>query len=134
MPWKLYRTAHLILYYFIQIEGEKGVVKFRRFLEENQKNMSRYHQYLEDFKTYDTEMQAFLKLPGVAKLDNNQIRYPSSLTPPKPPVAPFTDPDALKMGGIGQLLDGETAEVVGARIEAALVKDLGVNFQFRPVP
>jgi len=131
---RLYRTAHLIIYYFIQIEGEKGVRKIRRFLEVNQKNMSRYHQYLEDFKTYETEMQAFLELPGVTKLDDHQIRYPSNLTPPKPPVAPFTDPDALKMGGIGELLDGETAGVVGARIEAALVKDLGVNFQFRPVP
>ncbi len=127
---KLYRTAHLIIYYFIQIEGEAGVRKIRRFLEENQKSMSRYQQYLEDFKSYDTGMQEFLMLPGVTKLDDGRIQYPSNLKPPVAPIAPFTDPDSLKLGGIDALLEGESASVVGARIEEAVIEDLGVKFQF----
>ncbi len=129
MP-KLYRTAHLIIYYFIQIEGEKGVLKIRRFLEENQKKMSHYHQYLADFESYETKMEAFIKLPGVVTLGDGKIQYPSKLTPPVAPKAPFTDPDSLKLGGVDALLGGESASAVGARVEAALVKDLGVKFRF----
>lgn len=128
---RLYRTAHLVIYYFMQIEGEKGVMKIRRFLEENQKNMARYHLYIADYQSYETKLEAFLMLPGVLKLDDGRIQYPSNLKPPEPPQAPFTDPDSLKLGGIGALLGGETAAVVGARIEAALIEDLGVKLQFR---
>ncbi|MEO5915928.1 MAG: hypothetical protein ABIS50_16960 [Luteolibacter sp.] len=128
---RLYRTAHLIIYYFIQIEGEKGVLKIRRFLEENQKNMARYQKYLEDFKAYQTKVAAFMNLPGVTKLDDGRIQYPSNLTPPVSPQAPFTDPDTLKLGGVNALLGGESASVVGARIEAALIEDLGVKLQFK---
>lgn len=127
---KLYHTAHLILYYFIQIEGEKGVTKLRRFLEKNQRSMAGYLQYQEDFDSYKTRMDAFLELPGVVKLDGGKFRYPTNLTPPKPPTAPFTDPDVLMMGGLDALLEGESANVVGARIQAALVKDLGMKLQF----
>jgi hypothetical protein len=45
---RLYRTAHLILYYFIQIEGEKGVARIRRFLDENRQHFADYQQYLAD--------------------------------------------------------------------------------------
>jgi hypothetical protein len=121
---RLYRTAHLIIYYFIQIEGEKGVMKIRKFLEENQKIMSRYNLYV----------QAFMKLPGVIKLDDGRIQYPSTLNPPVAPPEPFTDPNSLKLGGLSALLDGESADVVGARIQEALIKDLGVKFFFLDVP
>ncbi len=127
---RLYRTAHLILYYFIQIEGESGVLKLRRFLEENQKRMSAYNQYLDDFNAYQIKMETFLKLPGVQQLDDGRIRFPSNLTPPTAPDAPFKDPDSLKLGGIDALLAGETAETLGARIEAALIKDLGLALKF----
>ncbi len=131
---RLYRTAHLIIYYFIQIEGEKGVMKIRKFLEENQKIMSRYNLYVEEFKNYDMQMQAFMRLPGVIKLDDGRIQYPSNLNPPVAPTEPFSDPNSLKLGGLSALLDGESAEVVGARIQEALNKDLGVKFSFLDVP
>jgi hypothetical protein len=37
----------------------------------------------------------------------------------------------LKLGGIEALLEGESAAVVGARIENALIKDLGAKLIFQ---
>ena len=128
---RLYRTAHLILYYFIQIEGEKGVAKFRRFLDENRKHFADYQQYLADYRNYTARIQAFMNLPGVTKLPDGRVSYPAYLRPPAEPKPPFTDPNMLKMGGIGALLDGESAAVVGARIENALIEDLGAKLRFQ---
>lgn len=127
---RLYRTSHLIIYYFIQIEGEKGVTKIRRFLEENRRNMDRYDRYLEEFKAYQTAMENFMKLPGVTALPDGRFKYPAHLNPPKAPEAPFRDASALKLGGLSTLLEGETAPVVGERIEEALRQDLGIKLTF----
>ena len=127
---RLYQTAHLILYYFIQIEGEKGVTKVRRFLNENQKNMAGYLQYVEDIAKYETQMEEFMKQPGVTRTEDGRIRYPSNLIVPQPPEVPFKDPNVLKLGGLGALLGGESANDVGARIEIALMKDLGAKLRF----
>ena len=72
----------------------------------------------------------FIDLPGVTKLPDNRIQYPSNLQPPKAPDPPFTDPKLLNLGGLGILLDGESPAVVGARIEKALNDDLGINLKF----
>ena len=126
----LYRTSHLIIYYLIQIEGEKGVLKIRRFLDENRKYMASYLQYRAAFTEYETKMEAFMKLPGVSKNADGQIRYPAGLELPVAPILPFTDPNKLNLGGLDALLAGESAAVVGARIEDALRKDLGVKLRF----
>ena len=128
---RLYRTAHLIIYYFIQIEGEKGVAKIRRFLDENRGHMARYNEYRNNFKLYEEQMAAFLNLPGVSKLPDGRIQYPSDLVAPKAPEPPFTDPNMVKMGGIEALLGGESAEVVGARIESELEQDLKLGLVFK---
>jgi len=128
MP-RLYLTAHLILYYFIQIEGEKGVAKLRGFLDENRRLLAGYHQYVADFKTYEERMNDFMKLPGVSR-SGDRIHYPGTLVPPTAPEAPFTDPNKVKFGGMGHLLGGESAQVVGKRIQAALRQNLDVNLQF----
>jgi len=126
----LYRTAHLIIYYFIQIEGERGVTKIRRFLDENRKQMARYREYVENLALYQKQMAEFMRLPGVIKLEDGRIQYPSRLTPPKAPEGPFTDPNKVKLGGLPILLDGESAEVVGKRIETALIRNLAINLRF----
>lgn len=128
---QLYRTAHLIIYYFIQIEGEKGVTKIRKFLEENRRNMDRYEQYRKEFAAYEGAMRAFLLLPDVTKLPDGRFQYPAHLTPPKAPASPFPDMNALKLGGLDALLDGEPAAAVGARIESALCEDLGIKLTFQ---
>ncbi|HEY1123811.1 MAG TPA: hypothetical protein VGE67_19490 [Haloferula sp.] len=129
---RLYRTAHLIVYYFIQIEGEKGVEKLRKFLEENRRNMDRFEQLLQEYEAYEKAMVAFKALPGVTELPDGRIQFPSTLTPPKAPEGTPPDVNALKLGGLSALLDGESAEVVGERIESALRKDLGINLTFQP--
>jgi hypothetical protein len=131
---RLYRTAHLIFYYFIQIEGEKGVMKIRRFLDANRAKLADYNQYLEAYRNFEKELAAFMNLPGVSKLPDGRIRYPSDLKPPAEPKAPFTDPDSLKLGGLEALLEGESAEAVGERIEKALIQDLDVNLRFKEAP
>ncbi|MCW1923670.1 DUF1570 domain-containing protein [Luteolibacter arcticus] len=128
---QLYRTSHLIIYYFIQIEGEKGVAKIRKFPEENRRNMDRYEQYIQDYEDYQKAMVAFMELPGVTKLPDGRFRYPSNLTPPKVPEGNPPDVNALKFGGLSALLDGESAEVVGSRIESALHRDLGIFLRFQ---
>ena len=127
---RLYRTAHLIVYYFIQIEGAKGVTKLRHFLDENRVYGARYQQYVADYRAYEARMKQFMKLPGVVPLPDGRLRYPVSLTPPKEPPPPFADPTMLKFGGIDALLGGESAEVVGQRIQAALRQDLEINLRF----
>lgn len=127
---RLYQTAHLIFYYYIQIEGEKGVAKIRRFLDLNRRQLARYNEYLDDYKEFQQQMADFIKLPGVTKLPDGRIQYPSDLTVPKEPKPPFSDPNTLKMAGIEALLDGESANVVGKRIEEALQQDLKINLQF----
>ena len=108
MP-RLYHTAHLIIYYFIQLEGEKGVVKLQRFLDENRSNLARCRKFEEDFKTYERDMADFMKRPGVTNLGDGRFRYPANLQPPKAPQPPFTDPNMLTLGGLPMLLGGETA-------------------------
>jgi hypothetical protein len=130
MP-RLYRTAHLIIYYFIQIEGEKGVTKLRKFLEENRRNLDRLEQMRQEFEDYEKAVVAFKALPGVTELPDGGFRYPGHLTPPKPPTGNPPDLESLKMGGLKALLDGETPEDVAERIESALRKDLGINLDFQ---
>ena len=72
---RLYRTAHLIFYYYINIEGEKGVAKIRRFIDENRVQMARYERYLEDYARYESEWNAFAALPGVEKMADGGVRY-----------------------------------------------------------
>jgi len=127
---RLYLTAHAILYYYIQIEGEKGVAEIRRFLELNRRQLARYNKYLDDYKTFQEQVTEFMKLPGVTKLADGRIQYPSNLSVPKEPMPPFTDPNTMKQAGLEALLDGETAAVVGKRIEGALRQDLELNLQF----
>ena len=130
MP-RLYRTAHLIIYYFIQIEGEKGVTKLRKFLEENRRNLDRLEQMRQEFEDYEKAVVAFKALPGVTELPDGGFRYPAHLTPPKPPTGTPPDLESLKLGGLKALLDGETPEDVADRIESALRKDLGINLVFQ---
>ena len=127
---RLYRTAHLIIYYFIQIEGEKGVTKLRKFLEENRRNLDRFEKLIQDFEDYEKAMVAFKALPGVTELPDGRFQYPAHLTPPKAPEGEPPAENSLKLGGLPHLLDGESAQVVGERIESALRKDLGINLRF----
>lgn len=126
----LYRTSHLILYYFIQIEGAKGVEKLRAFLEENRAKLAVIDAYEVARADYERKMDEFFKLPGVTRLEDGKFRYPSSLKPPVAPVAPDVDPEKIRLSGLVMLLDGMTVEDMGQKIESALVQDLGIKINF----
>lgn len=126
----LYSTSHLILFYFLEIEGEEGVRKIRSFLEKNRTQTHAYEKYKEDFKKYEDEFAAFLQLPDVVKLPDNRIQYPSGLTPPTAPSPPDIDPYYTQVYGLDKLLDGESVETLGAKIENALIEELGINLKF----
>lgn len=128
---RLYRTSHLIFYYFMQIEGEKGVAKIRKFFEKNKKFLREFEKYQEDFKQYRLAMDAFFQLPGVVKLPDGRFEYPSELKPPVAPEPPLTSPEEITLSGLDELLAGESAEVVGAKIEKALIENLGIRFTFK---
>lgn len=125
-----YRAAHLILYYFIQIEGGKGVARIRRMLDDNQGLITQMKEYSDKFKLYETAFAEFKSQPGVKELPDGRIEYPTGLKPPVAPVAPVTDENMLKSNGIKALLGGESAEVVGKRIETALKENLGIDIVF----
>lgn len=124
---RLYRTAHLIIYYYIQIEGERAVTKIRKFIDENHQLLTHYKKHEVAYRDYQMAIDAFLKLPGVIRLADGRVQYPSDLKMPVPPVPPFTDPNLVKLGGRSDLLGDESAEVVGARIEEAVVRDIKVE-------
>lgn len=126
----LYRTSHLILYYFIQIEGAKGVGKLRAFLEENRAKLAVVDAYESARADYERKMEEFFKLPGVTRLEDGRFRYPSNLKPPVAPVAPDVDPEKIRLSGLVMLLDGMTVEEMGRKIESALIDDLGIKINF----
>jgi len=128
---KFYRTAHLIVYYFYQIEGEVGARKVAAMLDRNKIAVAKLNAYQEEAKRYNAAMEEFKRKPGVRQLLDGRIEYPASLTPPaRPPDTPPVDPLRFKLEGVEALLGGESAAVVGARIERALQERLGVQIRF----
>ena len=126
----LYRTSHLIVYYFLHLDGEKGIAKFRRYVSQKQQKAAELDAYKTAYDEYERKMEAFLKLPGVQTLPDGGFRYPRKLTPPEPPKAPFEDAASYANSGIEILFDGETPEVLGAKIQKAVSADLGLNLDF----
>ena len=126
-----YRTAHLLVYYFIQIEGESGVRKVMSMLDSNKADSDKLNGYLEAVRRYNTEISEFKQRPGVVELPDGRIQFPASLTPPvQPPDSPPIDPKQIKQGGISILLGGESPASLGAKIENALQENLKVTIKF----
>lgn len=126
----LYRTAHLIIYYFLQLDGEKGISKLRRYVTRQQQKSTELLAYKAAYAEYERKMETFLKLPGVELLADKTIRFPSNLTPPTAPKAPFTNADSYAASGMEILFDGEKPEVLGLKIQNSISADLGLNLDF----
>jgi hypothetical protein len=127
---RLYQTAHLIMYYYLEIEKEKGVVKIRKFLDKNRQHMALFEQYEKDYETYEKEWKSFASLPGVTQLDDGRVQYPAHLRAPVAPKAPDIDPERMNLFGLSELLEGESVAALGAKMEKALIDDLGIQFKF----
>lgn len=127
---QLYHTAHLIIYYYLEIEKEKGVTKIRKFLDKNRQHMALYKQFVLDFEKYEKEWKSFTALPGVVNLGEGRVEYPAHLRAPVAPKLPDIDPERMNLFGLQELLEGESISSVGAKIEKALIEDLGIRFKF----
>jgi hypothetical protein len=125
----LYRTAQLIIYYFLHLDGDDGVSKLTRFVSGKRQLSAEIATYRSAFEEYERKMEEFLKLPGVEKLEDGRIRYPGNLKIPEAPKAPV-DVAEIESSGLEILLAGETPETLGKKIEAALIKDLALPLKF----
>lgn len=126
----LYRTAHLIIYYFLQLDGENGISKLQRYVSMKQQKSTELLAYKAAYDEYERKMETFLKLPGVEVLEDKRIRYPSDLTPPTAPKAPFADADSFAASGMEILFDGESPQALGKKIQDRVSADLGLNLDF----
>lgn len=126
----LYRTSHLIVYYFLHLDGEKGIAKLRRFVARKQQESVQLLAYTAAYDEYEKKMGAFLKLPGVKSLPDGKFSYPGKLTPPVAPTAPAGAAESTSNSGMELLLDGETPEALGTKIQQAVSNDLGLKPDF----
>lgn len=126
----LYKTSHLIIYYFLHLDGEEGASKLCRFASHKRKVSEDLDAYRAAFEEYQRKFEEFSKLPGVEKTPDGRIRYPSDLNPPEAPKSPFGDGDAIQSSGFEILLGGEKPEVLAQKIEAALIKNLELPLKF----
>ena len=126
----LYRTSLLIIYYFLHLDGEKGISKLRRYVMQKQQKAAELADFCAAHEEYQRQMEHFLKLPGVEALEGGRFRYPSNLTPPAAPKPPFKNAEQFAASGMEILFDGETPEALGRKIEQALTNDLGLPLDF----
>ncbi len=125
-----YRTAHLIIYHFLHLDGGDGISKLCRYVERRRRTFSEIEAYRADFAEYERKMEEFVKLPGVRQLDDGRFSHPANLTPPKAPEATFGTEETIDSSGMEILLAGETPEALGGKIEEALRNDLGLPLKF----
>lgn len=128
---RIHRSAHLLVYYLVQIEGEEGVRKIWAMLDRIRAESAKLEAYQEDWDRYRAEMEEFKEKPGVKRLPDGRIEYPKSLTLPVPPPAeaPPT-PEGTRRVAISALLDGEDVSMAAGRIEQALREHFGVPISF----
>ncbi|MGL4400823.1 MAG: hypothetical protein ACRCXD_13205 [Luteolibacter sp.] len=123
---ELYRQSALLVYYFNFLDGDLGKRGHRwmRFMDAVREESQRWQIYHRDAAEFLKKQETFLKLPGVRKLGDGRIEYPTSLTPPLPPISPdgagraYSDQTPLKH--LGLLLD--------ARSEAEVEREMTAKF------
>ena len=118
-----YHAACLLIYYFSYLEGDKRGTKFLNFLEACAKDKPLWDAYEQGLARYRAQIEEFKHKPGVTILGDGRFSYPSSLTPPAPPPAPFDkDPEQAAFVHQNVLLAGKTVEQVALEAEQALQK------------
>ncbi|MEO0018474.1 MAG: hypothetical protein RLZZ522_1757, partial [Verrucomicrobiota bacterium] len=59
-----YRTAHLIMYHFIHLEGDAGVAKIWKAMADNRESIAAVKDYQAKFKVFQAAIVEFKRLPG----------------------------------------------------------------------
>ncbi len=138
-----YRSGHLLTYFLVRDRDGLPLKKYFDALRVEAakwppfwKDLDNYKAALEKLRpayvAYEKEMEAFLLKPGVTKLDDGRISYPTTLTPPadppelpKPPLPPDrTDPKAVCAKHLGILLDGRSLDLLNEEV-VRMFKNLG---------
>lgn len=120
---RLYGLSCLLVYYFCHLDGDGRGTRFRKYLDAIAAEAAVWHEFMAGQTRYQKEMEEFLKLPGVTKLENGQFRYPAGMTPPAAPGRPKNRNQ--KQFGLDQmslLVDGRAADAFRAELAAALKK------------
>lgn len=115
---ELYEQSALLVYYFNFLDGDgpQRGHRWLRYLDAVRGEVVKWKEYDKSVAAFLIMQDEFLKLPGVRKLEDGRIEYPSKLTPPLPPVSPegigreYNEQTPFKY--LGVLLDGRSEEEV----------------------
>lgn len=123
-----YHSSMLMVYYFMQLEGDGKGTRFLDYLSAVREEKLAYDGYRKSFDSYRAEMDEFLKKPGVKLLPDGRFTYPLELKPPTAPKAPKPQYDNGDVENIHSaiLLGGRTLEEVAADADQKLSK-LGIR-------
>lgn len=120
---RLYGLSCLLVYYFCHLDGDGRGTRFRKYLEAMAAEAAVWQEFTTGQARHQKEMEDFLKLPGVTKLENGQFRHPSELKPPTPPERPKNrNPKQFGMEQMSLLVDGRSAEAFRSEFAEALKK------------
>lgn len=123
---ELYQQSALLVYYFNFLDGDAGKRGHRwmRFMDAVRGETLKWQVYHRGVAEFLKKQDEFLKLPGVRKIEGGRIEYPSTLTPPLPPLSPEGDgrdySDQTPLKHVGLLLDG--------RSETEVEQDMAAKF------
>jgi hypothetical protein len=132
---ELYEQSALLVYYFNFLDGDapKTGQRWMRFIDAVHGETVAWVEYEKGFADYRAKMEEFFKLPGVTKTDDGRFRYPSNLTPPKPPTSPegegktYSEQTPLKH--LGLLLDDRSeADIEREMVEKFAKMGLKLGF------
>jgi hypothetical protein len=125
-----YRVAHLIIYYFLHLDGEAGISKLCRYVDRKRQIAASFAAYRAAFAEYERKLEEFMKLPGVERMDDGRFTFPQSLTPPRAPISPLGSADGIESSGMEILFADDAPEALGSKIEDSLRKDLELPLRF----
>lgn len=121
MTGRLYFTAYLLVYYFMELDGKGDRQLFLRYFRE----VGEMQRAVTDFRHAVAELR---RQPGVEELPDGKLRVPQGVATPQVPEI-FTSPEALEayhQRTLAILLNGRTEEQLMNEIKSAYAR-LGVK-------
>ena len=111
---RMYFTAYLLVNYFMNMDGKGDGAVFVKY-------MRAVGKVLEQIEKYQTDVEAFKKLPGVEILPGGRYRWPDTLTPPpRPEILASPEKRAeFKKSTLPILLNGRTTAELMDQIRTA---------------
>ncbi|MCX6968594.1 MAG: hypothetical protein NTV93_00370 [Verrucomicrobia bacterium] len=111
---RMYFTSYLLVNFFMNLDGKGNGARFVKY-------MRAIGKALEEVEKFQSDLEAFKKLPGVEVLPDGKYRWPDTLTPPTPPEI-MTSPEKLaefEKSTLDILLDGRKPSELMEQIRSA---------------